>query len=797
MSQAGSNIERMGIERRRHRGWLPKFIVKTRGVLFIIGVLFTQNVSTAWADDSLDRKAEEYIYSIFAVDKLSPEVRGRYAAKGTQRRALDPTLQIAWVMENWEKLSGTEREKLRPYINPDAVMPGGDGRVLPRVALLYGEQIAYSTHFEIHYSTTDLYNSVDPDDSQMPNGIPDYVDGIGMLLENAYSEEITNRGFHAPQLEIGMNRYRIYIEDMLHCGYLIDYSQRPCNAPTTWTLGLTVPFSNYPSSIIFLFDHDYDEPTLGKPADLAGITTVHEFFHAVQFGMSNGPPTNGNLWYFEGAAVWMEDEVYGSINTYLSHLSASDGDCNGWFNCTFISVTHENEYGIRPYGGAIFYKYFTEYKQKPNAVNDIMNNAAISGNAIAALKQYVLTTLGTAVPDMFLDFGLSLIECSGYRDCSLYDPTIGYSFYNVSSSVTISNNDYPVPIQHYAYDTIELYTTLGATTITPTATTGTNVRIGILKCTARRSGCTRVALGSAITGFGSTYPYVYAVIANGDDTNDVAQFSLTLTVGSGGGGGCNPDYCGTSPLCTFTLSPEVPLNIVDTMQPLVACTDREGQCYKTSAITTSDIKVQIYDMKDLANPTDDTIVSCKSGILLNNGAFTTKINPSDVETVGGNKTIRVTLEVPWLIAETLRFPCDKSRSIDTQYCHVTVAKNIRVIDNITTTFYAPSLPTSTGGGKEVGNIFCEKIFGGESYDVIGANDFSMLKNHYGTSKTACLCPATCPNGKCYAPYVDIDDDGTIGANDFTLMKLFYGKTINPAPSSVPHDVQGNAMCGGE
>lgn len=267
-------------------------------------------------------------------------------------------------------------------------------------------------------------------------------------------------------------------------------------------------------------------------------------------------------------------------------------------------------------------------------------------------------------------------------------------------------------------------------------------------------------------------------------------------------GGCAADACDTDPSCTFTIATEdgAAFTQVDPSQPLRAC--ETGSCYATSVLNLPGVHAQIYDMKDTTNPSDDTVVLDKGTVCISNGTFRTKLRPSNVSSYNGLKQVKVVVEMPWDTAEANFIPCDKPRAIDTANCHVTVAKNIRVSDaGATNTILPPSLPSNTGGAKEVGNIYCEKIFDGADYDEVGASDFTLLKNHYGTSKTSCLCPTKCPNNKCYSPFADIDNDGSIGANDFTLLKTFYGKRIDPAPgtksdpASVPKDANNDPLCG--
>jgi hypothetical protein len=275
-----------------------------------------------------------------------------------------------------------------------------------------------------------------------------------------------------------------------------------------------------------ILDHDYWVNIYGNFNHL--LTTVpHEFFHEIQFGRNNGPPIEGNLWYFEGSAVWMQAEVFQTIKSYIQEYLSGSSSCSNLFYCTSLSLTYESDQIIRQYGDVIFFKYLTEYKQKTNAVKDIQDLAVTTQSGIEALRQYVANTMGTTMPEMMLDFGMSLIQCTGYRDGSLYHPEVGYNLLNVVFDGVIST---PTYIGHYSYYTNQFTTDQGTSSLKVSAFPTGNVRIGVLKCTGNRTGCSSVSLNSTITGFGSTYPYVYVIVANGDSTIDYPTYLFSLDI---------------------------------------------------------------------------------------------------------------------------------------------------------------------------------------------------------------------------------------------------------------------------
>ncbi|MFH1537646.1 MAG: hypothetical protein ABIH66_01715 [bacterium] len=501
-------------------GTIIKMFPGYMAVLCIVTVMASCGFSdTLFADDALDQKAELYVYSIFAPGKLSEEDRQRLAGRGADGGFYDPTLQLFWVAQNWKNLSEETKEKIRPFYNLDASAEGGIKRILPRTAQLTDEQKYNTSHFQIVYSTTDPYNAVSAQDGNS-NGTPDYIETVGAKLEEVYNYEINTRGFPAPPYYSEETHYFIYVLDLLDCGYTFEVEME-CEEGTL--LGLTGSLSDYPSSFIMLLDHDY----YGN-LDYLDITAAHEFFHAIQFGRSGGPPTEGNLWFFEGQAVWMQSEMYPDANIYLDYLNATGAtNCDDWFYCTGYSITSDVSV-YRPYGSVIFFKYFTEYRQNTDAVRQMQDLAVTTKDGVEALRQYVIS-LGTTLPDLFLDFGKSLIECSGYSDGGLFEPAIGYRSKNIIGDTTYNNTTLP---QHLSYLTYEFTTGQGASSLLVTASiSGANNLIGLVKCTGNRTGCSDVPLNSLINGFGSTYPYVYVVVANGDTVSNNPTYSITVDIG--------------------------------------------------------------------------------------------------------------------------------------------------------------------------------------------------------------------------------------------------------------------------
>lgn len=514
---------------------------KTYIVVFVLTVIM-QLIGfsiSAFADEAQDEKAKEYVYSIFDLGKLSPRVAGRYVARGRESAMIDPTMRIAWIVANWDNFSEETRNEIRPFVNPEALREGGDGRLLPRVAELTGEMIYKSAHFEISYSTTDSYNavsSVDELNSALKsgaNGTPDYIDKLAYYLEDAYTYEITTRGFPKPGFARGESRYLVYVVDLLTCGFTHDSfigGLMPCGG----ALGVTGSFDeDFPMSTITILDRSYNDDI-----SLLKDTVSHEFFHSIQFGRSDGPSmAGGSDWYYEGTATWMMDEYTGS-NRYISFYLVDDkyvtssNPCDNWFRCTNYSINTDDtgkDYGTYVYGKAVFFKYLTDYLGKSDAVNKLGDYSVMTKSAIQSLRQYVSSDLGSTMSAFISDFGTSFLYKSKYEDGGQYNPSPGFAKYNVEGPASYSDSD--AFVRSYSYKTYEFYYAGEPMRASVSAYGSSGVTFAAAKCAGSSERCESISPGDDVMEFGDTYKFIYLVVANGSSDNN-PRYSITVDVES-------------------------------------------------------------------------------------------------------------------------------------------------------------------------------------------------------------------------------------------------------------------------
>lgn len=87
------------------------------------------------------------------------------------------------------------------------------------------------------------------------------------------------------------------------------------------------------------------------------VTAAHEFLHSIQFGLGVIPLDNN---YIEGAAAWIEDEVYDSINDNLQYLWPYPAESMGayptvndaWYGYWLVWRGLTEQYGTTVPGGA-------------------------------------------------------------------------------------------------------------------------------------------------------------------------------------------------------------------------------------------------------------------------------------------------------------------------------------------------------------------------------------------------------------------------------------------------------------
>jgi hypothetical protein len=143
-----------------------------------------------------------------------------------------------------------------------------------------------------------------------------------------------------------------------------------------------------------VLDNDYASSQYGiAPINALRVTAAHEFFHAIQFAYD----VNEDLWFMEGTASWVEDEVYDSINDNYQFLTDSP-------------IRHPRramDYSVdlAPYGSFLFFRYAAERLRSRAVVRQFWNYADASQNrfSLQAIRA-VVAARKTSWPNLFTLF---------------------------------------------------------------------------------------------------------------------------------------------------------------------------------------------------------------------------------------------------------------------------------------------------------------------------------------------------------------------------------------------------------
>jgi len=98
-----------------------------------------------------------------------------------------------------------------------------------------------------------------------------------------------------------------------------------------------------------VLDNDYARSQYGiAPINALRVTAAHEYFHAIQFAYD----IDEDIWFMEGTATWVEDEVYDSINDNYQFL----------YDSPIQYPRRSADYSVdtAPYGSFVFFKYVEE-----------------------------------------------------------------------------------------------------------------------------------------------------------------------------------------------------------------------------------------------------------------------------------------------------------------------------------------------------------------------------------------------------------------------------------------------------
>lgn len=205
---------------------------------------------------------------------------------------------------------------------------------------LQTSRLSPSGRFRIHYDTTGINAPalLDNNGARIPSTARAYVDSVASTFDFVWEVETQLLGYPPPPPDKGMgggNEYDVYILELGRSFYGQTVFEDVVN-PRTPNLAYT--------SFIKI-DNDY-AGFFSRGVNGLKVTAAHEFHHAIQVGTYGF--WEGESYYYEITATWMEDVVYDHVNDYYQYLPY-------YFNN--LSLPFDLSNGFIEYGRALWGKF--------------------------------------------------------------------------------------------------------------------------------------------------------------------------------------------------------------------------------------------------------------------------------------------------------------------------------------------------------------------------------------------------------------------------------------------------------
>ena len=262
---------------------------------------------------------------------------------------------------------------------------------------------------------------------EAPTGLDvwDYLNA----LNNAYDFYITDQGWLAPPLCDAINGidcrhtnttgYPIRItHDSNAAGYVRPYSDSGKYNGTVGYFHNSMTPSAFASCMVLNADLTSDPATL--PEDLVKITTVHEFFHMIQYGLDGVNDLEDSMWR-ESGATYMEGVLYPNLSNNYEYLWPEVEQCLGQYPDT----------GTREYTNWLFFQYASEHYGGQDIVQQYWWNVTSGQEGLAAYNDALLDVGDISLQDLFHEYAVATrypIPCSSnycYQNATGYLASAG------------------------------------------------------------------------------------------------------------------------------------------------------------------------------------------------------------------------------------------------------------------------------------------------------------------------------------------------------------------------------------
>ncbi len=280
------------------------------------------------------------------------------------------------------------------------------------------------------------------------NRLPDWVDTTRSVFRTVWNREIGHFRYRRPLSDFrsrnhGPNgKLDVYIADIGRYGL---YGYCTSDDPTRRVRRSV--------SAYCVVDDDFSRRQFDGSATgvrALKVTAAHEFFHAVQFSYD----WLEDLWFMEGTATWMEDEVFDGVNDNLQYLRTSPVSTRlFWLPLDYYDPDPSELEANYKYGVWIFWRYLSE-----RFGHDIVRSAWRQADSrIGSPRKYSLQAVvaalerkGADFPSVFTDFGVAnLFPSASYSEGATYPAPRPTTVFDVGPAGTPRTR---VPMLHLSND---------------------------------------------------------------------------------------------------------------------------------------------------------------------------------------------------------------------------------------------------------------------------------------------------------------------------------------------------------
>ena len=230
--------------------------------------------------------------------------------------------------------------------------------------------------FYIHYDLTG--NDAPSQSDNNFNGIPDYVDEVGIAAEYSLDVIVNQLGFETffPD-DDGI--YDIYIQDMGPGYYGVNW------------LDVDDDCVNLGGSSWIEIDNEYEQGeyyTTGL--DGMRVTVIHEFFHAIQRSYQIHATSN-QAFLYELTSTWVEDIAYPDNNDYIYWTDT-------FFDNPELSISQTDGYSIALYG------HYLSSEFNSNIIKEIWERLSILNHGVNSINYVLDNNYNTNFINTWVDF---------------------------------------------------------------------------------------------------------------------------------------------------------------------------------------------------------------------------------------------------------------------------------------------------------------------------------------------------------------------------------------------------------